>query len=520
MRAFGFRPSLGRRVGPLAPTELSPPLASLPTRQSWASSGAVGGVVGGKGPKKAKAAKAEKRVEARGPLVGREPVIAPSRQNAEDRLPECPPLAAQRETADGRTYVMFQSAPSKTGESPAVLHQRFCRPPPLHVGTGEVARPAPPSLRSDIGERALADGERVLEAIWQPRSARDSLNLDRLRKDFRRSTSHYVWLGVDSKDLDCRNYDGAPGSRPYLLGANARAGPRAPFGRGYWFGQQIGRGSFGSVHEACKDEDCKYVLKIAMFADDFGRESARREISIMKQLEPTKLGPKLLNYRFCDDKALLLMERFDMSAEELGRRQFSHFFGEDAAQSNAEALLFTETQIIKIFTLALRLSQAGVVHGDLKLDNIMYRLREDDFIVIDFGFSGTYRTVDGKYWEAFWGFTHVMGCNSCPEGVDECARKPISKSLVPYANIWQLMVDLGGSYPIVLIALEAPGTRKVVELRLLEGLGPAYQQILNRKALAKIETVCRDPGGAAAANRAVSSALRDQLLRHIQPYWM
>lgn len=388
---------------------------------------------------------------------------------------ECPSYSAVRETKDGRSYVLQKS---QTSRGRSVLTRRFC------TERKSENRISKPSLPSNV----LKQGEYILEQIARPKTAEDREELDRVRHEFRANPVRHVWLGVTSDEIDCWD---------------------KRF-QGYQFGQQIGRGSFGSVHEACKDENCKYVLKISFFTDDFDRQVAEREIAVMQQLNDTGLIARLITSKMCQDKALMLMERFDMSAEQLGKKQYEKFFGKDAGMLR-DALLFTDTQIQQLFELAVKLSDMGISHGDLKLDNLMYRVHDQRFIVIDFGFTGTYKVHNGKLWTGRWGFTHSMGCSQ---------QKEVPQALAKYSNLWQLIVDLGASYPIVLVAIEDPNTKTVTEIRLLVGLGPRFAKILNRQAIREIQKECPEPKGDLWQARKEFSHIRDAILRRIQPYWV
>jgi Protein kinase domain len=396
---------------------------------------------------------------------------------------ECPNYAAVRETKDGRSYVLQRVAVGKKGRTSSAIRRKYCR-----------ERKGAELSGTDGGDHsaaAMRQGEHILEATFDPRSEDEREDLDRARHRFRSNKIRHVYLGVSNDDLNCWEH------RP----ADFR------------YGSQIGRGSFGSVHEACRDTNCQFVLKISFFSDDFDREVAEREIAVMRQMNNTGLIAKLLKWKICSDRAMMLMEKLNMSAEQLGKQQYEQFFGKEAAVIKG-SMLFTDRQIQAMFDLAVKLSALGISHGDLKLDNIMYLTDQDRFVIIDFGFTGTYREFDGKFWSGRWGFTHAMGCDQ---------QKTVPKHLVQSANVWQLITDLG-TYPIVLIAVETPdpdpGKRRVEEIRLLVGLGPRFAKILSRENLRAIQKECPDPRGELYQQRKEFSKLRDVILRQINGYWL
>jgi len=215
--------------------------------------------------------------------------------------------------------------------------------------------------------------------------------------------------------------------------------------------------------------------------------------------------------------------------------------------------------------LALQLSELGVHHGDYKLDNVMYRVHDDRFIVIDFGFTGLYKPlpkgsiaqeqnavedlarqignlrlnkseidllaerlqkmrIGGKstgeskddndevvdITKGRWGFTHSLGCSQ---------KRPVPEDLVRWTNVWQLTADLG-TYPIVLIGMEDPQTRSIKEIRLLVGLGPRYAHILTKDAIKAIQKECSDPEGDLWQTRKQNSKVREIILQHVRPFWV
>lgn len=388
---------------------------------------------------------------------------------------DCPGYSKIRETKNGRAYVIEKVQ----GKG---FRRRYCR-------WRKNPHKEDVYLQKSVPHALMEQGEYVLEKTMPGKSPLDREERDNFLHQFRKGRSKTIWLGVPTDQLDCWD-------TRFL---------------GYVFGQLLGKGSFGSVHEACQDNSCKWVLKISFLDDDFDKQVAAREIAIMEQLNDTGLIPRLLKWKMCDDMAMMLMDRWSMTAEQLGRQGYEHFFGKGSNVMNA--LMFTDVQINKIYALARKLSELGIIHGDLKLDNIMYRVHDDSFIIIDFGFTGTYKEHEGKYYSARWGFTHAMGCKQSEDS-------PVPQQLSRFANVWQLTVDIGSSVPFVLIGIEDRQTHQVQEIRYLAGLGPDYSQILNLEAIKTIQKECPNPNGDLARNRKQGAHIRTILARKLLPYWV
>lgn len=227
-------------------------------------------------------------------------------------------------------------------------------------------------------------------------------------------------------------------------------------------------------------EKIRFILKVSGFESDKHEQLVdtwKREVFFLKYLRETGLVPSLLMSEHIGEtattattdqkKGLQLMERFTGNLKELGAQQSKWF-----QNASKRALTYTYAQLLQIFDLAQRLDDLGIVHGDFKLSNLLYRLLGDaknptdepryDFRVADFGFAGFANVPSLKAhikpeerYEPLIGFLHLYGpvsarirsvitdLNRPTSGIPWFRLKsPIPKPLLSYFNRLSLYVSM------------------------------------------------------------------------------
>lgn len=194
----------------------------------------------------------------------------------------------------------------------------------------------------------------------------------------------------------------------------------------YETGKVLGKGSFGEASEVCKDRKCdgKWILKRILIPtrkslDTKEQYAARvskmqkeveQEVYLMRRLKGTHLAPELQTAWRCGDKSFnLVMERFDRNMLEQGQLQFKNHGEvnkyEKVYGTDELFLLYTERQWTEMLRLAKELGKQGIIHGDGKPDNLLYRQKDDRVVYTDFGFSGDYKFANPKF-----GWSYAFGC--------------------------------------------------------------------------------------------------------------
>jgi len=142
------------------------------------------------------------------------------------------------------------------------------------------------------------------------------------------------------------------------------------------------------------------------------------------------------------------MERFDDTVKMLGLQQ-----AQALNISGRTSQAFTWKQLTRIIDLAKQLDFMGIVHGDLKHSNMLFRWSDAaknpnnvEICVCDFGFSGT---VSGEHYYPLIGFMRHYGCN--PKRTIHYGSATKSRKNVYAGGILQPRFKLQSPIPSVLL---------------------------------------------------------------------
>lgn len=135
----------------------------------------------------------------------------------------------------------------------------------------------------------------------------------------------------------------------------------------------IGKGSYGYVYEVKDDYTNKsYALKI----DKSGKKSLFTEINILFKLRSIKNISRIIKYGLYNDSYYFVMERLSVTLE--------NFYMESLKQP-----IFIKF-IIQTMVAIKNIQQQGIIHRDIKPDNIMLNMDYTQVCIIDFGISKKY----------------------------------------------------------------------------------------------------------------------------------
>jgi hypothetical protein len=189
--------------------------------------------------------------------------------------------------------------------------------------------------------------------------------------------------------------------------------------RKYERGKTLGQGAFGAVYEACVNiNDCKYAVKAAK-SDDSDEINANQrdpyflEVLQEKKLDGSNIVPRIYDSWSCrsqDDVTIYtVMDRWQGNMESLALHR--------------PGRAYYRSELLRMFRIAVFLGQLGIIHGDLKPDQFLYRNSGGDsealeIVVADFGFSG-----GGKYQytaRVGWPANGGIGCPEAWTELDWC----------------------------------------------------------------------------------------------------
>ncbi|EGT52446.1 hypothetical protein CAEBREN_03936 [Caenorhabditis brenneri] len=150
--------------------------------------------------------------------------------------------------------------------------------------------------------------------------------------------------------------------------------------------EQIGKGSYGVVFRAV-DESIQNVfavkfLKQKRSSGDSDSEF-ETEVNALRALGHTEIVPILHRTGSFEDYNYLVFEYLDENLHKLRKRNAGRVF-------KVSTMLTLLWNIVKCLET---IHQAGIVHRDLKLDNVMIKVKENTckVVIIDFGLSEFFR---------------------------------------------------------------------------------------------------------------------------------
>jgi hypothetical protein len=193
-----------------------------------------------------------------------------------------------------------------------------------------------------------------------------------------------------------------------------------------------------NIFRLCKEQNCVYFGKsVDVFDNPKVYEEAEREVYFILALQDVtlngqKIVPFLYDYWLCKK----------MKMNILTEDRFISIY--EAWEGDGKDLVFkmgpTPEIVTRLFKLAIALGLLGIVHGDLKLDQFIYRHKNGklEIAVTDFGFSGGNVIPDTP---AKMGWTYKK--YGCFEGYEEILYPPELNVSFPIAfNLFQLEAQL------------------------------------------------------------------------------
>lgn len=180
---------------------------------------------------------------------------------------------------------------------------------------------------------------------------------------------------------------------------------------------EIRKGSFGKVYILCEASLCKKVIKIVRLKSPEEEYEFREEARILRAARG--VAPKLYESFECAGYGFLVMERFSGDMAEKARKR---------AQKKRRAVeVYSESEFLRMFQLVAELTRLGIVHGDLKPEQFLYR--GNKIVLGDYGAAGF--VSDGKETTAYLGSP-----SSCDKSGDELPVE--DAAFARYFNLWQL----------------------------------------------------------------------------------
>ena len=250
--------------------------------------------------------------------------------------------------------------------------------------------------------------------------------------------------------------------------------------------QKLGEGAYGKVYKVGKlcsstaEQSCtKFVAVKVQQPTDLSEteEEINTHYALQQLTSGTSLIPPVIAYRECNNKAYTELPLFDGDLVSLGIMQYDSISQakpdvfQPRTEENSNALSFTNVQVQAIAKLCETLGKVyKVIHGDLKLENILYKLNRttswntatnrpkppfqlQELVLNDFGTTGTLDpTLLAKEFPAKVGKEKTIHLHAPKEGfsnntANKCnALSQLASTLTPedaaQFNLWQCEVSM------------------------------------------------------------------------------
>merc|ERR1719323_1409266 len=193
----------------------------------------------------------------------------------------------------------------------------------------------------------------------------------------------------------------------------------------YRVGEILGKGGFGTVYAGVRRRDgrnvaIKHIAKAKVVAmKNVNGEKVPTEVALMLAVKDVEGTVNILDYFERDDSFVYVMDRPDTCKD-----MFDYISEKGSLDEKVAANFFRQ-----VVQTVLACHSSGVIHRDIKDENILVNLKTGKLNLIDFG-SGAFMKDD--YYTEFEG-TRVY---SPPEWI-RCARY-----LGPEATVWSLGILL------------------------------------------------------------------------------
>ena len=195
------------------------------------------------------------------------------------------------------------------------------------------------------------------------------------RLEIFKPSSNQVWLRTRQGDFVRREQLLEPG-----------------FTEKYQVGEQLGKGGFGTVYSGIRNKDglnvaLKHVAKAKVLAwETFNGHKVPQELMFLLDLQRVPGVVKLLDFYEREDSFIFVMEKPVVHMDLFDYITNKTRLEEDVARSFFKQVAETVTAC----------SRAGIVHRDIKDENLVVDLENLQLTLIDFGSAGFTQTEDYK----------------------------------------------------------------------------------------------------------------------------
>lgn len=169
-----------------------------------------------------------------------------------------------------------------------------------------------------------------------------------------------------------------------------------PLGFVYPPKKEVGHGEYGVVRELTQISDqSKWVIKLSPLTGPISKMIAYRDFYFMHALqnESPQVVPRVVGR--CVEletnnhpQTGMIMEAFDCNVKQLMDRTTAQYRAKFPSADLDGVSILHERHLKQIINIVNALNRRRVVHGDLFLNQFLYRASDDRIVLADFGFAG------------------------------------------------------------------------------------------------------------------------------------
>ena len=192
--------------------------------------------------------------------------------------------------------------------------------------------------------------------------------------------------------------------------------------------KKIGQGAYSNVYKCIDHSNKVYALKVYR-KDEFYKNAGEFEIEILKQLKGCSYFPQLREY-FCRQGSIYLIQ--DYLSCNLEEKLVYHTYSIQALKKIAKEILLGLQYLSRL--------KRPIIHGDLKLDNIMIN-GNNNIKIIDFSNAFYLDKFDRKRWSLFKTISSFFQTSETPYIQAIPYRAPeiiLETDLVEKVDIWSV----------------------------------------------------------------------------------
>lgn len=141
--------------------------------------------------------------------------------------------------------------------------------------------------------------------------------------------------------------------------------------------RELGKGSYGTVSEACFMGNCSFVMKISNISTPDLLYMYENEVDITRRLSGTGICPEYKDSWICEDFGYLVSEKWDGSVDKVLNVYIyilihSQLFIKQPIDNGKFRWILPDWAFEGMVKILIKLSQKRIIHGDVKVSILIF----------------------------------------------------------------------------------------------------------------------------------------------------